>query len=450
MKLYHVTSTNNQVKDKSGKTVIGKNGLPEYTRQFEKHFVTDNEFLGDNYQIQSKIMGLPNLTITLPQEVWYASKPEDTANEILIEFKDGTIYQGEVTKKTRDLYQGTIQLDTEHIFHECSHVRVPTNYGINDATLKDLFSNADKLKDKDNKDIENPYKNLFRHKDWTYELDDKASKTKITYLCSNQSIEQILTDICQLTDDIFWRVSLTKPRTIEIGTFCKDSKHIIQSRNVLGDSLQMIDDYQDLVNYAIYMTDKSDSGTTALTLRDVYNKKELINKDFPIILTGSEINTERNYNYPDLIVFGANNKNDYAVMDKKGIELEQGHIFESSFTANDIQTVAKDNKELTDEERLAASKQLYAKAIRKLKHSRRKTGYTFSVDYLPKEINVGDQVTIEFINKILNQSECSKATYKLLANGKLYISNITKQIHNQEYITYNLTAETMIYNDKEV
>ena len=293
---------------------------------------------------------------------------------------------------------------------------------------------------------------LFSDKDWNYVFTDTAKDVIVTYLFSNQDKLQALTDICKQTEDVFWRISLTEERTIEIGRFGDYKELSITKNNIIDGTLNYVEDFQDVCNYAIYFTDKSDSGTTALTLRDVYNHPELQNENFPVIQTGEEINTERRYDYLDLIPFGANNKGDYAVLDKEGIALEAGNIFEKAFTSNDIQTVAKDtNKELTDEDRLIASRQLYTQSIRKLIHSRRKVGITVSIDDLEPNTNVGDKVRFMLMSEIFKVVKCSGYYKKLLTvNDYFYISEIEMVVHTAGAITYNLTIEKHIYNNSEV
>lgn len=300
------------------------------------------------------------------------------------------------------------------------------------------------------KQVDNPAYEVFQNPEWTFKLDDAAKKTEIEYLYSNQDKLQALTDTCKQTDNIFWRVSRTEPRTVEIGAFGSEKDFVIRENMLLGNSFTENIDYQDVVNYGIYLTDKSDSGTTALTLRDVYNDKKLHDKNFPIIMTGQEINTERKYNYIDLIPFGSNNIGDYAVLDNESVALEEGQIFEGSFTSNDVQAIASNNKELTDEDRKQAAITLYKQAIRKLKHSRRKVSYQLTLADWPSWINVGDKVTLHFINKILKESFCSNYYYKMAKRGKFYVSSITSHAHTQEKFTYDVVLELYLYNNREV
>lgn len=293
---------------------------------------------------------------------------------------------------------------------------------------------------------------MFNDLDWTYKfIGDEADDIVVTYLFSNQNKLQALTDVCKQTEDVFWRVSLTEERTIEIGKFGEYKQLMVNEENLVGNTLQTIRDFTTITNYGIYLTDKSDSGTTALTLRDVYNRPYLQNPDFPVILTGQEVNQERNYNYIDLIPFGANNNGDYAVLDKEGVALEAGNIYEEAFTSNDVQPVANDNKELTDADRLIASRQLYTQAVRKLLHSRRKVGYVFQIEELPEIYNVGDKLRLTFTDELLKLEKCSNYFKKLMTvDDYFYITEIEVITEYNGHTEYGLTVEKYLYNDSEV
>lgn len=293
---------------------------------------------------------------------------------------------------------------------------------------------------------------MFNDENWTYKFTEEGTDDiVITYLFSNQDKLQALTDVCKQTEDVFWRVSLTEERTIEIGKFGQYKELMVNETNLLGNDLVTQRDFTTITNYGIYLTDKSDSGTTTLTLRDVYNRPYLQNPNFPVILTGEEVNTERSYDYIDLIPFGANNNGDYAVLDKEGLALEAGRVYEQSFTSNDVQPVANNNKELSDEDRLVASRQLYTQAVRKLIHSRRKVGYTFDIKDLPNNYNVGDKVRLTFVDRLLKSEKCSKYFKKVMTmDDYFYISEILVTTTYDGFTSFKLTVEKYLYNDKEV
>ena len=293
---------------------------------------------------------------------------------------------------------------------------------------------------------------MFSDDEWTYKFTQEGdADVVISYLFSNQNKLEALTDICKQTENIFWRVSLTEERTIEIGRFGQYKQLMVNEQNLLGNELVTQRDFTTITNYGIYMTDKSDSGTTTLTLRDVYNRPYLQNPKFPVILTGQEVNTERSYNYIDLVPFGANNNGDYAVLDEEGVALEAGRVYEEAFTSNDVQPIATNNKELSDEDRLVASRQLYTQAVRKLIHSRRKVGYTFTITDLPIGYNVGDKVRLTFVDRLLKVEKCSNYFKKIMSvDDYFYISEIEVTTAQDTFTTYRLTVEKYLYNDKEV
>ena len=465
----------------------------------QKIFLTSDLWLGNSMNYTNQIMYQPTIQFTIPFDILRGNNSNncipDSAFEFLIEFDSGRIFHGKVIKKDYDAIAGTVTVSGVHIVEELRHYRVPANYAVHDKTFNDLYnptepetkeeaeagaststsesqstsssesnseSNSsqtsetpkkvanDKILEQSKKQVED-LRGKFNHEGWTFLCMDDIKDVKFTYLFSNQDKLTALTDACKQTEDVFWRVSLTEMRTIEIGKFGKYKELMIDETNMLGEVFGVEEDFQDICNYGIYFTDKSDSGTTALTLRDVYNRPELQNKSFPIIMTGQEINTERNYQYIDLLPFGANNQGDYAVLDVEGVALEEGNIFEEAFTSNDVQSVAEKNEEVTDADRLEASKQLYKQAVRKLIHSRRKIGYSVTIGDLPIEYNVGDKIRLTMVSQILEMTTCTNYYKKMLEiDDYFYISSLTENIQSGGHTTYELTVEKYIYNNAEV
>lgn len=465
----------------------------------QKIFLTDDLWLGSNINFNTQIMYVPTIQFILPIDVLRGNNSNDcipdSAFEFVIEFDSGHIFHGKVTQKSYDAIAGTVTVDAEHIAGELSHYRIPANYAVHGKTFKDLYNptepkpkeeaesatststsesqstsssesssesdssqNSETAKKVSNDKILEQSKNQvedlrgkFNHDGWTFLCMKDIDDVTFTYLFSNQDKLTALTDACRQTEDVFWRVSLTEMRTIEIGKFGQYKELMITEDNMLGTTFDVVEDFKDITNYGIYFTDKSDSGTTALTLRDVYNRPELQDDAFPIIMTGQEINTERNYQYIELLPFGANNAGDYAVLDVEGIALEEGNIFEAAFTSNDVQSVAEKNEEVTDADRLEASLQLYKQAIRKLIHSRRKIGYTVKLPSIPLEYNVGDKVRLTMISQILEMTTCTNYYKKLLeVDDYFFISAITENIELGGHVTYDLTLEKYLYNNSEV
>lgn len=403
--------------------------------------LTSDAFLGNDISLNVELMSVPSISFMIPIEVLTdAPKLPDASFEFILEFDDGRIFHGKVVHKLYDLINQTVTIEADHVAEELEHQRIPTNYAVKEKTFEEIYQTDETLQGKFNAD------------NWNFKFVDDAKDVRFSYLFSNQDKLTALTDACKQTENVFWRISLTEERTIEIGFFGQYvNEFLVNDFNMLGESFQVEEDFRDLCNYAIYLTDKSDSGTSALTLRDAYNQQELINPDFPIIETGQEINTERRYDYIDLIPFGANNHGDYAVLDKEGVALEAGNIYEEAFTSNDVQTIANQNEELSDEDRLVASRQLYTQTIRKLIHRRRKIAYSFQVKNFPVGINVGDKLRLQYIDKILKVTNCTKYYKKLLKiDDYFYISSINMTVGVAGHTTFLLTVEKFIYNNSEV
>lgn len=460
----------------------------------QKIYLTDDLWLGSSMNYTNQIMYVPNIQFTLPIDVLRGDNSNecipDSTFEFLIEFDSGHIFHGKVVQKSYDAIAGTVMVDGVHIADELTHYRIPANYAVHNKTFDDLYnpkepeqagdagqstatseststSESNSSSDSESETVEKKVSNdkileaskaiaedlrgKFNHDGWTFLCMEDIEDVTFTYLFSNQDKLTALTDACRQTEDVFWRVSMTEMRTIEIGKFGQYKELMITEDNMLGTTFDVVEDFRDITNYGIYFTDKSDSGTTALTLRDVYNRPELQDEAFPIIMTGQEINTERNYQYIELLPFGANNAGDYAVLDVEGIALEEGNIFEAAFTSNDVQSVAEKNEEVTDADRLEASKQLYKQAIRKLRHSRRKIGYTVKVANLPVNYNVGDKARLTMISQILEMTTCTNYYKKMLeVDDYFFISQITENIESGGLVTYDLTLEKFIYNNSEV
>lgn len=405
----------------------------------EKLFLTSDLFVGSDIALTNEVMYTPSISFSIPIEVLKDNGVTEASFEFILEFDSGRFFQGKVIQKEYDIVSGVVTLSARHIVDELTHYRIPTNYAVSEKSFEEIYNTDETLQGK------------FNHEGWTFRISEDIKDIHFTYLFSNQDKLTALTDACKQTEDVFWRVSLTEPRTIEIGRFGEYKELIVNEQNLLGDSFSIVEDYEGICNYGIYFTDKSDSGTTALTLRDVYNNPDLQNPDFPIILTGQEVNTERNYDYIDLIPFGANNHGDYAVLDTEGIALEAGQIYEEAFTSNDVQSVAKNNEEITDADRLEASRQLYIQSIRKLRHSRRKIGYTLQIMDLPAYYNVGDKLRLQVISQILEVTTCSNYYKKLITvDDYFYISSMTETVTTDGHTTFDVTVEKYLYNNEEV
>ena len=78
-------------------------------------------------------------------------------------------------------------------------------------------------------------------------------------------------------------------------------------------------DFSDVINLATVYANKSDSGMSSLSLREVYNDKSLQNPKFPVVILRSNINNERDYEYVDFPKLAPNNQLEYSIIDTESV-----------------------------------------------------------------------------------------------------------------------------------
>ena len=186
---------------------------------------------------------------------------------------------------------------------------------------------------------------------------------------------------------MYWRVNRYDPYQIDIGIFGRQQDVLITEDTYFISLDDITENYNDVINIGVVMSDKSDGGASSLTLRDIFYNKSLMIQGFPVIKTGRVVNSQRSFDYPQIPQFAPEIiGEEFALMDEEGIALEAGQLYWGTVTTNDIQAIAEDNKELTDDDRINATEQLYYSAIRKLKNSRRKVRtLMLSVSQLQRE-----------------------------------------------------------------
>ena len=201
------------------------------------------------------------------------------------------------------------------------------------------------------------------------------------------------------------------------------------------------------------MSDKSDSGASSLTLRDIFHNPKFMLKGFPVIKTGNKVNSQRYYDYPQLPVFAPEIIGDeFAVMDEEGIALEAGELYWGTVTDNDTQSIADDNKEITDGDRLRATEQLYRTAIRRLINSRRKIVYGITTEPLkPRILSVGDRVLFTLNEGVWELTACSKYYEKILKTSDwFYVTSITDDYSVGNAHTQKLKLSKFLYSDRDI
>lgn len=298
----------------------------------------------------------------------------------------------------------------------------------------------------------------FTYPGWYVEIQDGASEM-IDYVYSKQNRLEALTQTMELTEDLFWRVGWWNEKRVQIGRFGKKRPYTVSlkpsgSTNIHILSEPVIDyDFENVINVATVYSDKSDSGMSSLTLREVYNDTSLQNPNFPVVILRAGVNNERDYtryNAPDQPKkIAPNNELEFAVVDVASIGLEQGTIIEGSFAFNDLLPFEIEGK-ISDGKRVKASKAVYQSAIRKLIQARRSYDLSVVVEEIPADLLPGDKVRFMYDNRIWTIGSCSSYWKKILSyDDYFYVSHINYDIDSTGAEVNTLTLTKWIKIERE-
>lgn len=307
--------------------------------------------------------------------------------------------------------------------------------------------------------LEDIYNDMnFAYPGWEIDFQDDSATEMIDYVYSRQNKLEALTQTMELTDDLFWRVGFGGTRLVEIGKFGQKKPYIISTKPSGETNIKIITeptvdyDFENVINVATVYSDKSDSGMSSLTLREVYQNPDLQKKGFPVVILHANVNNERDYTryisqYPSL---APNNETEYAVLDEESIALEAGTIIEGTYSFNDMSPFELDGKTVTDSKREKAAKTVYERVIRKLIQARRSYNLTVTTEEIPADLNVGDKIRFIYDNRIWNLDSCSNYWKKILSmDDWFYITNITYNIDETGAETNELTLTKWIRIDRE-
>lgn len=311
--------------------------------------------------------------------------------------------------------------------------------------------------------LEDIYNNMeFAYPGWILDIQGDAGDEMIDYVYSKQNKLEALTQTMELTEDLFWRVGWWNYKKVEIGRFGEEKPYIVSTkpssdRNIRIISEPVIDyDFETVINVATVYSDKSDSGMASLTLREVYNDKDLLRRglieeliqedEFPVVILRGDVNNERDYTdylapfQPPKVA--PNNELEYAVLDIESIALESGRLIEGSFPFNDLNPFEEieNAKRIIDRKRIKAAKAVYKAAIRKLKQNRRALNFSVQVEEIPPDLLPGDKVRLIYDNEIWNIEACSSYYKKILAEDDwFYVIRTEHDIDENEVETNTLT-----------
>lgn len=303
----------------------------------------------------------------------------------------------------------------------------------------------------------------FAYPGWTLNMSSKAKTTTIDYVYSRQNKLDALTKTMELTDDLFWRVRFVNEKVVDISQFGEKKDYILSKKPSGVNNIRIITDpviepdFENVINLATVYAEKSDSGMSSMTLREVYNDPSLQLPGFPCLILRANVNNERDYTmyttqYPKL---APNNELEYAVIDEESVALEGGTVIEGTYAFNDlspfnIDSNSKKTQQVKDSDRIRASKTVYLATVRKLKEARRGLKIKVTTEEIPADLNVGDKVRLLYDNSLYITEACSSYMKKILSvDDWFYLTEINYRIGPGEVETNELTLEKFIRLDRE-
>lgn len=307
----------------------------------------------------------------------------------------------------------------------------------------------------------------FAYPGWRLNYEHGAGDETVDYVYSRQNKLDAMTKTMELTKDLFWRVRFVDERVMDISPF-GDEKDLILSKKPSGPkNVRIIEDpeitheYDHVINCATVYSEKSDTGVSSLTLREIYDNPELQEEGFPVVVIRANVNNERDYHKytAQFPVLAPNNWLEYAVIDEESVALESGTLIESTYAFNDIAPFAQEveeiddqTHEIADEDRIKAAKQAYDAAIRRLKQNRRRYEIKFPLEEMPAWIAPGDKVRFIYDNGLYILADCSVYQKMVLEyDDFFYVTKIDYDIDDlgAEVDTVVLEKEIRVY-DRDV
>lgn len=298
----------------------------------------------------------------------------------------------------------------------------------------------------------------FAYPGWEIDFQDDSATRMIDYVYSRQNKLEALTKTMELTSDLWWRVGLWNEKKIEIGKFGEIKPYIISTKPSGATNIRLLTepkidyDFEDVINVATVYSDKSDSGMSSLTLREVYMNPSLQDKKFPVVILHANVNNERDYTkyisqFPRL---APNNEIEYAVIDTESVALESGTIIEGTFSFNDLSPFEIDTKTINDAKRIEAAKTVYNAVKKKLIQARRSYDVQITTEPIPCDLEVGDRIRFLYDNNLWNMEACSSYWKKILTyNDYFYITEIEYEYDDIGNMVNHLTLSKWLKLDRE-
>lgn len=301
----------------------------------------------------------------------------------------------------------------------------------------------------------------FAYPGWIIDIEDETGTEMIDYVYSRQNKLEALTQTMELTAESFWRVGFTNEKKVELGKFGEKKPYIFSLKPSGKTNIRIIEeptidyDFENVINVATVYSDKSDSGMSSLTLREVYNDKSLQKDGFPVVILHANVNNERDYRKyittsSATSKIAPNAELEFAVLDESSIAAESGTIHEGTYSFNDMSPFELNGKKISDRKRIKAARTVYERVIRRLKQARRSYNVMLTTEQIPADLNVGDRVRLLYDNRLWNIEACSSYWKKILSKSDWwFVTALTYDIDETGAETNQVTLSKFIRIDRE-
>lgn len=403
--------------------------------EFDRVKARGNKTLA-SFNWSNALMEVPTTDILLP--INYANYV--IGREEIKIYVNNKVFHGIVDGYDKDYVTGILSVNLVHIIDEWRFRQLSTNLACKNRTINDIYSTYD-----------------FRYsKKWRLDFLQNVANRRIDYVYSRQTKLEGLTKTCDLTDDVFWRVGFRYGRLLEIGTFGEKKPYTLslkpssqQNIRILEEPV-VVNEISDTVNMATVYGEKSDSGMSSMSLREVYLAPRAQKKGFPVRILKNGINNERGYDYVNYTKLASNNNVEYTVIDEESLKMESNVAIEDTFSFNDLAPFSTDGKTISDEDRAKASNTAYEAAIKRLKQKRRNTYLEFSVEELPADINVGDRIRFLYDRSQLNLEECTEYMRNLIEEDDwFYLTDIEYSIDSNRMEVDHIRISKMLRTERD-
>lgn len=410
-----------------------------------------------NTSITTGVDTVPTLSMTIPLK----NLPEKNLalyDVIVHIMKDGyekyTFY-GVVDSMNIDYTNYSVALTLSHYVSRMRDWLMPSNYTVKNFSIEAVIgTDGAALGHSDTLGDPQLYLDADDGTAITFDLLDENLKTSytgadkvmvsLTFAATNKL--EALSEVLKYTEDVHFRVSLTKKNTIEIGRFGASTNIIISPEPIPIDGCEPEEveelnnryitmltepsfnvDYTNHFNRAVVFCGDVGYGILHLTLKQIYENPSLQLDGFPVGRYNKQINqqpeteydearenhpkinNEKIYENNEAISFAENDNREYYVTDSVQLARDGGVVRCNVYNFSDMYPIPDTTGEdslgetieyvITDDDRLEMTKQAYYRAVRALKSQRPEYAYSFNCTAIPVSVGDGDKLHFVYVKK---------------------------------------------------